>query len=511
MTSEGENESEKRVRVSASQIQGFESCQIKWAIRYILGIEEPSSPAQEYGTRAHARVERYLAHGEHPGDDEIGITIQAAMRPGLLPPPIVGVRVEHEFSLPLGGGHEFIGFIDAVREPVDARALVLDHKFVRSLRWAKSESELRTDPQSVAYARAALDLFPGVREVDARWIYYQKGTRIVERRSVVRTLDEIGRAWTPLEAKARDLVRLRQAKVEPQSLQGNEEACDSYGGCPHQRSCAFYQRRARGKFGRATTGDQEMTTSLLEKLKAMKAAEAAPAQAAPPPPAEAAPAQAAAPTPPAAAAPAPAMSALAKLQALKGAKGANPPAKQEPAPAASPALKPHEQAALDKIRATKAAQSAEAVVADISDQAVAALSSVVGALAKAEEKTAAPAEKPKRAARATASQPASAKASTLSILFGCAVVKQPGDSAMPVQLVELLGPIMREVADSAAKAHWALIPYAEGKALLAHAFDAWLTESGWKGTIYVDERSAESQAVREVLLAHADVVLRGVA
>ena len=508
MTSEGENESEKRVRVSASQIDGFNACQIAWAIRYILGVKTPSTSAQEIGTRAHARVERYLAHGEHPGDDEIGILIQAAMRPGMLPPPIVGLRLEHEFTLPLDGGHEFIGFIDCVREPIDGRALVIDHKFVGSFRWAKTKSDLESDPQSISYARAAVDLFPRVREVEGRWLYYQKGSRKVQPVSVVRSLEEVDRAWRPIEAKARDLVRLRQAKVDPQSLQGNEEACGSYGGCPHQRSCAFYQRRARGKFGRATTGDQEMTTSLLEKLKAMKAAEAAPVQAA-------------APTPPAAATPAPAMSALAKLQALKGAKGANPPATVEaaPAPAAKPlSLKPHEEAALAKLRSAKAAEVAAPSALPEVDAAPAPAPKPLSlkpheeaALAKAEEKTAAPAEKPKRAARAPASQPASAKASTLSILFGCAVVKQPSDSAMPVQLVELLGPIMREVADSAAKAHWALIPYAEGKALLAHAFDAWLTESGWKGTIYVDERSAESQAVREVLLAHADVVLRGVA
>lgn len=454
MTSEikSDGESGERVRISASQIAGFEACQVAWAFRYIAGVKPPQTSAQEAGTRHHARVERYLGSGEHPGDDAEGRLIQAAMRPGILPPPIVGLRVEHEFSLPLGGGHEFIGFIDAVREPIDGRALVVDHKFVAALKWAKSESELRKDPQPASYARAAVEMFPGVREIEARWVYYQKGSTKVQAVSLVRSIEEIERAWRPIEAKARDLVRLRQAKVDPQSLVGNSESCGSYGGCPHRADCSHYQRTAGfGSSFRTAKGATEMSGSLLDKLKALKETQAG---------AQAAPAQAV----PAKAEPAP-VSALAKLQALKGATGANPPAKAEPAPVPAPT----------PIAEEKAAELA----------------------------------KPKRA-KAPASQPASAKASALTVLFGCAVVKQPGDSALPVQLVELLAPLMRDVADAAEKAHWALIPYNEGKAMLAHAFDKWLADSAWKGSIYVDERSLESQAVREVLLAHADVVVRGV-
>jgi hypothetical protein len=59
-------------------------------------------------------------------------------------------------------------------------------------------------------------------------------------------------------------------------------------------------------------------------------------------------------------------------------------------------------------------------------------------------------------------------------------------------------------------AHWALIQFAEGRPLLAHAFDKWLTESQWKGTI-VAGPSDETRACYEVLVAHADVIVQGIA
>ena len=113
--------------------------------------------------------------------------------------------------------------------------------------------------------------------------------------------------------------------------------------------------------------------------------------------------------------------------------------------------------------------------------------------------------KPKKTREKTA--PASADGS-LSVIFAAAVLKFPDGKAKPAMLIDLLGPIMRKVADENSVAHWALIPYAQGRALLAHEFDAWLTAAQWKGTILVGD-SDEARAVHEVLTAHADVIVRG--
>jgi len=232
-------------------------------------------------------------------------------------------------------------------------------------------------------------------------------------------------------------------------------------------------------------------------------------------------------------APAPAQAApgvnatLAALQRAKGATGVNPPAQpaQQPLPGTAPAPSGIMAKLGMKASATKAAPApvavavtttpADATVMHLTAEQAAAIDAVAAstptqtldAIKTAGEK------KPRKngKAAAPASQPKGEAKSQLTVLYNVAITKRPGENADPVQLVDLLAPLMRQVADENSKAHWSLIEFGQGKALLAHAFDKWLEESQWKGTVYDNGRSEEAYAVKAVLDAHADVVCTGLA
>ena len=602
------------MNISPSQVQSFKLCMRKWAFKVILGIPERQTAAQDNGIVIHKRLERVVGVHEAPGTDAIGRLVQSAMRPGILPAPSTAVLVEHEFFLPLGDDplDKFHGFIDCLVPPTEAelRALVIDYKTTKSLHWAKTVGELQDDPQNVGYSKAALELFPQALEIEARWIYLQVNSTLVRPVSIVRTAVEVEAAWQSLKALALEMLKLRKRKVDPEQLPGCEEACGMFGGCTYLSRCSI-GRAPRG-FGFPTgkvftnsankanvpdTGEPAMSSTLLEQLHQLRAAQAAPAPvqavapAPAPAPAPSAPVQAVAPAPVQAVAPAPVASpsvatpgtlanvlatqapapapaaavgqtTLQKLQGLLGLRGVNPPA-PAPAQAAPTAINTAVAAAVAAPAAVNAAAAAIIAGPAMPAQTVAALvggvagaptalpigpppasllpdlnapipdveaasSAQIAALTDALEAPVPDAlaateadllaeltKKPRKKREAKAppsqppSQPAPEPASRLTVLFNCAILKRPGDAADPVQLIDLLGPIMRAVADQASKAHWLLIPYNDGKAMLAHAFDQWLDESGWKGTVFVDEASMESMAVREVLLAHADVVVRG--
>lgn len=489
VTAKSESE-QRKVRVSPSQVHGKRLCKRRWAYRYVEGIPEPQSAAQADGVLGHKRNERWLLHGEHPGDDAMGRLVQAAMRPGYLPTPGRHLLIEHPFEIPLGGGHAFMGYIDCIEPPAEVhRVAVIDYKFVSSFRYILTRDKLRQDPQAVGYGKAAIDLFPTATEIERRWLYFQKGTVNVKPVSVIETVAQVETAWAELKTEANEMVAIRLRKIPANQLEPNTDACHAFNKpCPYSDRCpAFASSRSFTKafthkensimVSRTQEGDPQMAVSLLAQLDKLKAkvggAGAGTPTAEAPPPAEAKPAPAATSVPATNGAKR-GLSALAELQRLKGAMTANPP------------------------------EAAMAMAKPVTDPIPDAVVATPAPVAASEEKTMA-AEKPKKA-KSEKTTP-----TRLTVMFNAAMVKRPGDAAEPVQLVEVLAPIMRQVADSAQKAHWMLMPYSEGKALLAHAFDQWLETSGWKGTIYVDGASPEAQAVREVLLNHADVVVRGVA
>lgn len=518
------------VKVSASQLKTSKRCLRKWGFRILDGIPEPQTPAQAQGIAGHAKIEAYLKTGAHPGDDKIGKLIQKAMRPGILPIPGPGLLIEHNFTMPLSSGAEFIGFIDLLVPPdLEGYAGVKDHKFTSSAYWAMTVPDLRDDPQGVSYSKYAIVHWPAAKGVDNTWIYYDHKAGNVLPIMLRRERADVEASWRVLEAEANKLVQIRRLpNARAQDLPGDEtlEACRDFKGCPYVDRCDIGKRSRPGTFSGKTftrganfssttnssssdvnnrKGEKQMAKTLQQQLDELLAkkkgqapatapATATPVQATAPATAPASPAQATAPatapvTAPAATAEKPKKKTLAEMQAERGAKGVNPPAPASaaalPTQATPPAVLP--PAAPPPVTSVAAAGAVENVPQQVPAGGEASPEPVKKTRAKKEKETA---------------------ADVFLVLNRAAVMKLPEGMAKPVHLIDLISPIMREVADANKAAHWGMIPY-DSKARLAHAFDKWLDETNWKGTLLVDPSTLEAQAVSEVLKHHADFYVWG--
>lgn len=466
------------VYVSASQIQVWRLCKRKAAFVYNEDRREPPTEAQAFGTRAHEHAARWLTDGGTPADksDPTWIAFARGIGPDFLPSPGPENRVEHEFKLAIDGGEiHLLGYIDCWRPGEQGSALVLDHKFVSDVRYALSDEELLRDGQAVIYAGFAL--WSGADEVEARWIYYAKKSRARPRKvSATFTERSIAAEWERLLTDAREWAEIRRARAPAMSLEPNALACGAYGGCPFRADCnlsggqklaAHLHQfdRAHGKKGLTimSGGDtlptkENSTMTLAEKLAALKPKK-------------------------------PAQPQIPEVfpDPLAGkplAMGVNPPEKD--GPITSKKAQPH----ISHARRT------------LGQAVLAAFDSVDsnGSL-RAELKKEEPAETP--------DETPAAPRRKLTVYLDCVPVKG-GENCR--QLGDLLSPSMTSIAESEGITHWALTDYGRGSALLAVAFDRWLTENPPAGSIsiLVDGSSAEARAVREVLIARADVVVRGV-
>ena len=123
-------------------------------------------------------------------------------------------------------------------------------------------------------------------------------------------------------------------------------------------------------------------------------------------------------------------------------------------------------------------------------------------------------EKPKRGRK-----PKAAKAGTAPFIvaINSAVSAKNGVLGDITELTDFLEPIAKAVATShrckehpEGVDHFDLIEYGNGKAELAAATARYLDKNPFSGVLVVDGMSAEGNAVKDVLIRRADVVIRGV-
>lgn len=482
------------VYVSPTQVQAWRLCRRKAAFIYNEGRRPPSTEGQEFGTRGHALGADWLATGATPADKSSPewAAFSRGIRPDLLPPPGPENKIEHEFKLAVDGGEiHLVGFIDCYRP--GKRALVVDHKFVSDVRYALTASELATDAQGVMYSGVAL--FYGAEEAEARWVYYPKRGRAKPVRvSVTFTEESIRPEWERLLADVRAWVAVRRAKTPALELEPNALACGAYGGCPFRKDCGLTTGqklaarlhqfdRAHGKKGLPILSGPDTieqrtketsTMNLAEKLAAMKQGKTAKPNGAPPP------------------GPPPAAAKAKKPTEKPTARGVNPPEKDAPAPAEA---KPkHDGLYCVELRCGVPVPKGEGKLCAKHREPESA-------------PAAAPAERPPKAAPAVKPEPG-ARPGKLTVYIDCVPMK---GVRRTVHLVELLAPVMRAVAEKAKVAHWSLAEYGSGPGLLARALDDAMRSSPMPGSValVVDGSTAEARAVKEVLLARADVVVKG--
>jgi hypothetical protein len=506
-------------RLSPSQVATFRLCQRKWGFRYIEKIPDPPKAGQAFGKEGHARVEVWLRDGVAPGVDDLGVLIQKAIKPGYLPTPSKALLIEKRgggFILDTAIGVHFVGFIDCVVPPgVEvAEPIVVDHKFRKSLRYAESPGELVVDPQASIYSRVVALRFKLDRVVN-RWLYYAASGEDRPRKpigvskvEILRTARELELGWREVLKDAARMKKAHDEGARAMDLEVGPGGCEAFGGCPYRARCnPSLGDRLVACMAQADVDDGEPSkilltlgdaiartpdaspitetrkeegtmSSLTDVLKArFPHVEPAPAAVAATPATQPAAAPAAQssmfanlpPAPAVAVAPAAAVAAKPGAGVLAGlATGVNPPesaiAKQTPPPEDKP----------------KAEAKTEPAAAE----------------AKTE-----PAEKKARAKKPKA----------FVLLLGAAPTK--GDESVlgeVVQFSDLIAPLLRTIAEREKVAHWAFVPFAQGRALLAADLDKALAEKPFEGVLVVDESSEEARAVREVLIYRADVVIRGI-
>jgi RecB family exonuclease len=272
--------------ISASQLSRFSECRRAWWFQYIMGLPTKQKPSAALGEAVHTVLERYLDDGVLPDTSTQAGRIAA---PGLqyLPKPgTVFTEVSmsgkgrgnasiDEDSVPVPGGMPRLivagmpvnGFIDVLDLSGD-RPVVLDHKTTSDLKWAKTENDLREDPQMILYGSYALDVFSTmglqVETVETGHIVYlTKGAPAARKTTVTLTRAHLASERKKLASTVEEMKTTAQART-PASVEGEASVCDKYGGCDFRDKCG-----ALGMFANATAFTSmfkaQSTTSPVQK------------------------------------------------------------------------------------------------------------------------------------------------------------------------------------------------------------------------------------------------------
>ena len=241
------------MRLSPSAIVSFRACRRLYAFTYVEGLRGPSSPAQQFGTEVHKQLERWLRDATPPDETPAGRVAEQGIV--WLPAPSDELLVEHPFSFSIDTDLELGGFIDCLRPGLVP--LVCDHKSSSDLRWAKTEGQLRVDPQVLVYSLWAMLHFQ-VTSVRARWTYFSattggpgprkpRGAKPVEVLLAAEDPAYQG-AVEVLLADCYQMAALRQV-ARPALLQPpTPSSCGLYGGCPFLSRCNLTQQDRLGAY-----------------------------------------------------------------------------------------------------------------------------------------------------------------------------------------------------------------------------------------------------------------------
>lgn len=290
----------KAPRYSATTVKTMDvskgGCERRHFFEQVCGIEPAPSPRQKeafaIGTALHSAHERYYKKGELPRSDlsaPLHERLASKALPFLPPSGTPGIESEKPFECATWpGGPTFTGTPDLVLPPngFDADGDD-DHDFVElwdykttgnypryaAQGWALTAKTLPDDLQLIAYGRRVALRFRA-REVRATWLYHDKsGGPVVPVRATLGAM-ELGVAWRervlPLVEKME-----RQHKERPalRVVPANEDACGSYGGCPHKSYCVDYKEtKIMGRLS-----DSVMKEHKKELTKSETKEEAAPA------------------------------------------------------------------------------------------------------------------------------------------------------------------------------------------------------------------------------------------
>lgn len=241
-------------RLSVSQVTIFDprqygGCNRRWWFRYVAGIKEPDSAAQQRGTEIHDQIRHYLTTGE----DVLPIIVRVGKH--FLPEPGADLLVEHAFNeanqILTADGIPFVGAIDVahrrgtyvnnegiVRTDTPTTAEVIDHKSSSDVaQYAKRGDQLIETVQMVGYGIVASKLWPDIDMVRLSHNYFQtRGARYAEKKTALFPLVTVKDKWQDVETTVRTM-RDVASETDGQKVPPAWDSCNAYKGCPHRARC----------------------------------------------------------------------------------------------------------------------------------------------------------------------------------------------------------------------------------------------------------------------------------
>lgn len=266
--------------VSASQIGTYMRCPRKHWLEKIEGVEVPTGAGAAFGTRGHAAVEARILTGAWPDDPE---AVTVAMAGWRFVPQDQGMLVEHEMRLD-DAALPIIGRIDLI---APESGVIIDHKFMSSVRYAKTPAQLAEDPQAILYCTWGYRSNLLLRDrITFRHIVYQtKGLPNATTVQVKFTPDQLEYAYSNIKTTIERMAEhaaLQEAGQVPAAIDSRDTSpCRAYGGCPHLSRCTADSQKSVFSLMSSATGAKEQEVNVLEALAKKKKSQGVVSESAP--------------------------------------------------------------------------------------------------------------------------------------------------------------------------------------------------------------------------------------
>lgn len=234
--------------VSPSQIEKWLGCPRQWYWEYPMGFKPPSSAGQLTGTACHTIEENVILGTEDctpKGDGKD--RYRAIVRPAL--PTLLKLRakvvagtavVESEAKRMLRNGLAMVMRIDIMDlDPTLPEPSVVDHKNMKDFTFVKTEEELRTNIQMLAYAyeatcRSKVVPLTGVRV--AHSVCQTQGFPTHRYTDVVIPIQEVHAGWRRIQDIS-DKMLATGAIASPADVPEDRSSCGKFRGCAHLDRC----------------------------------------------------------------------------------------------------------------------------------------------------------------------------------------------------------------------------------------------------------------------------------
>lgn len=281
-------------RASPSQLSTWKLCHRKWFYSKVMRLPEPVHPSAALGTEVHSVLENYVQGIPcDPAPEVARILTHIWASPLLQKMKAVGALIEQGIEVEIGG-HPLIGRIDAYW--VDGNTIhIVDHKTTKDFKWAKSEQDALSDPQTIVYGHWALSQ-PGIERVVFVYNYIKTASPAAPPMLV--EVEHTRASIQPFIGAAASILSemFAASTLTEHDVERTPEACWAFGGCAFRQVC--FASGSATKENTVSFQTSDMSKKLESLFGAVNAAPT-PATPAPPTPPKFQPAPPPAPAPPA--------------------------------------------------------------------------------------------------------------------------------------------------------------------------------------------------------------------